>query len=517
ILTLAHRGDPIATWDSMRSAFYELLLPAGAIWGDSNLVKPCRADVSQLCPGLSQRWQSNADFTQWTFKVRDNVLWHDGTPFTAKDVKFWIDMAYLGAKSGDKVRGPAIYKATFGDVQRVEVLDGNQVRVTLGRPSTIYPMLLAMDYNPIIQTPEHLMGPLIDKGQVDVSPKDVGWVGTGPFKMDKYEQGSVIQVRRFEKYWEKDDKGGLLPYLDGVDYVIFKDPGAMDAAFRTGRLDGGTRGLGYYMTPERKAAYETALGNKVWFGEVIAGHQYVAFNTLRSGPFQDERVRRAVSLWLDKRQAIQAVSGGFGVLHTMISPKSPWPSHGWDTWPGYNLATRESDKAQAKRLLTDAGYPNGLKAIAACVRPWAVRCEFLQGSLAPLGIDAEIFLYDVANEFTVNQQGNYDMKIGSTTASLPEATEGHLTRRSLSPVSTTVHEDARVPEFYRRLGSTEKTEERIAIWRELEQYFIRDRVYVVPMSGDLGVVPYRSHVKGLAMPAETPPRNSDMATVWLDK
>src|SRR5207249_3383744 len=119
----------------------------------------------------------------------------------------------------------------------------------------------------LIQHPKHLMQPAIDKGQVNVTPQEIGYVGAGPFKVQNYEKGSVLQLRRFDGYWEKDEKSRRLPFMDGIDYIIFSDPAAMDAAFRTGRLDGGARGAGYTLTKERRDAYRQSLGDKVWFAE----------------------------------------------------------------------------------------------------------------------------------------------------------------------------------------------------------------------------------------------------------
>ena len=69
---------------------------------------------------------------------------------------------------------------------------------------------------------------------MDVSPVDMGYVGTGPFKFHAYEKGVAVEVRRFDQYWDADEKGNQLPYLDGVDYLIIKEPAAFHAAFRSG-------------------------------------------------------------------------------------------------------------------------------------------------------------------------------------------------------------------------------------------------------------------------------------------
>jgi ABC-type transport system substrate-binding protein len=109
------------------------------------------------------------------------------------------------------------------------------VRITFGQRNPYFLEILA---NPRfkIAHPRHLMQPRIDRGEVDVTPLDIGLVGVGPFVLERYEKGSLVRVRRFERYWERDAAGNSLPYLDRIDYVIMPDPFTMDVAFRTGSL-----------------------------------------------------------------------------------------------------------------------------------------------------------------------------------------------------------------------------------------------------------------------------------------
>ena len=172
--------------------------------------------------------------------------------------------AYFGVKEGDKVRAPAYFKGELGEVEQVEVLENNRLRITFRHRNPHFLDVLA---NPRfkIAHPRHLMQPRIQRGEVGVSPVDVGLVGLGPFNLESHQRGSVIRVRRFSQYWEKAAEGDELPYLDGIDYVIMPDPFAMDVAFRSGRLDGGGRGQGHYLTAERKQGYVRGPGSERLF------------------------------------------------------------------------------------------------------------------------------------------------------------------------------------------------------------------------------------------------------------
>ena len=140
---IAQREDPPSAWEPMRVAGVNLGHVSRSMTGDGNLLKPCRDDVGKICLGVAERWEANPAFTEYTFKIRDNVLWHDGKPFTAEDVKFWFDLGYFGVKVGDKVRGPARAKAEMGEIKQVSVLPGNQVRVTLEGPDPLWSSKLA--------------------------------------------------------------------------------------------------------------------------------------------------------------------------------------------------------------------------------------------------------------------------------------------------------------------------------------------------------------------------------------
>ena len=115
ILRVGHRNDPPAAWDTMRSTNYNNTLIAPAIWGDGNLAQACRDEELSACPALAESWEVNDSFTVWTFKARDDVLWHDGVPFSAEDIAFWTDLFFNGVTVGDTTRQAGTNKARFGD------------------------------------------------------------------------------------------------------------------------------------------------------------------------------------------------------------------------------------------------------------------------------------------------------------------------------------------------------------------------------------------------------------------
>ena len=521
ILTLPLRRDPPGAWDITRvTQRYDLNTAGAPLWGYGNLVRECREDIYEICPGLAESWEHNQDFTQWTFKIRDGVSWHDGTPFTAEDVKFWLELISFGVKVGEKQRLPAWWRKEFGDIQQVDALPAGQLRITLSEPSPVYLNLISSPFwNFAI--PRHLAQPKIQEGLVDVTPQDVGWVGTGPFKMLLYEKGSRVQERRFDGYWERDDDGRTLPYVDGIDFAVMADAQAMDAAIRAGRLDGGARVGGFVLSQERKTAYERDLGDEIWFAEIKGGGGLslgLNFNLLKEGPIQDVRVRRAISLWVDRQASIDAYQGSLGYVATIFSPDNPYTSPEYKTWPGFDPNTRERDRAEAKRLLAEAGYAGGVRLTTPCQSSYSDRCQFFQAQLKDLGVDLDFRILDPAAWSAANLATSDDLfQAPAYPSRIPEGQESALTRYSISPGAVVKHEDARVPEFMDRIKGSTSFEERVRIWRELEDYMILEHVYLAPISSRVSLTPYRTYVKGLPVPAENTQSLLDFATVWLDK
>ena len=516
ILVLANRGDPPAGFDTTRTSSIALHHVAGALFGPGNLVMRCRENMYLVCPYLAKSWLPNPSFTEWTFILRNDVFWHDNTPFTPDDVKFWLDLSIFGLKVGDKIRAPAYFEGDLGEIEKVEVLPPDQVRIILKNPNRFFPDILA---NPRLKIahPRHLMEPRINDGDLSVSPLDVGLIGLGPFKFDNYEPGSIIQVIRFDNYFEHDVEGNQLPYLDGVDYIIMSDPVAMDIAFRTGRLDGGARGFGHYLSEERLVGYINDLGDDVRFAQIEGGTIRLAFNVLKSGPWQDERVRRAISLWIDKESAIPAVLGGFGWTTPDISPNNPLKDKRFVVWPKFDLAHLDEKRNESKKLMEESGYSDGFSMGHLCRARHTQSCQFLKDQLLGLGIDLQLHIIDEGEWNRARVSLDFDTQPGALSVlPIPEGTEGVYGRFSISPDAYSKHEDEKVDKFYRLLRDATTTEGRIDIWRQLQEYLFLEQTYIIPIAEATYVVPYRSYVNGLAIPSEDGHTNTDFATVWLD-
>ena len=515
-LVLANRGDPPAGFDTLRTSSIALHHIAGALFGPGNLVMRCRDNIYVICPYLASKWVANPGFTQWTFTIRDDVYWHDGTPFTVEDAKFWFDLVNSGGRASEGIRAPAYFKGELGDIVSVDVLPHDRLQITFRHRNPHFLDVLA---NPRfrIAHPRHLMEQRLEEGEVSISPVDVGLVGTGPFRLQRNERGSVVSVTRFDHYWETAAGDSPLPYLDGIDYVVTPDPFTMDVAFRTGRLDGGARGQGHYLTAERKDGYVRDLGGDAWFAEMEGGNFRLAFNVLKPGPWQDPNVRRAIALWIDKLPAIASALGGFGWTTPDLGPPNiPVPRH-FVNWPKFDLGNLEEKQAEARRLMADAGYSDGFEMGHLCRALNTATCEFLKAQLAGIGVDLRLQLIEEGEWNRARLSLDFDSQQGRLTPSpIPEGTESVYGRYSENQDAYAKHEDARVDELYRLLRDSLTFERRVEAWRDIERYLFVEQTYIVPIAESINVVPYRSYVKGLAIPTEDGHTNTDFATVWLD-
>ncbi|MBV9152178.1 MAG: peptide ABC transporter substrate-binding protein, partial [Alphaproteobacteria bacterium] len=173
--------------------------------------------IESIRPDLATKWEWNEDGTALTFTLRQGVKWHDGQPFTAKDVLCTIDLQLDKAK--DKVRfNPR--KSNFKNLDSVTAEGDYQVTFHLKRRQPAFPNLLAGGFaaiTPCHQTPD----------QMRQHP-----IGTGPFKFVEFKPNEYIKLTRNPDYWKPD-----LPYLDGIDFTIVRDPATAVLAFIAGKFD----------------------------------------------------------------------------------------------------------------------------------------------------------------------------------------------------------------------------------------------------------------------------------------
>jgi peptide/nickel transport system substrate-binding protein len=173
--------------------------------------------LQSIVPDLATGWSWNEDSTELTLALRRGVKWHDGKPFTAKDVQCTWDL--LLEKSADKLRINSL-KSWYRNLEQVSTNGDHEVTFHLKRPQPAFLMLLANGFAPIY--PCH-----VPAREMRVQP-----IGTGPFKFVEFKQNESIKVARNLDYWKKDR-----PYLDGIEFTIIRNLSTAILAFTSGQLD----------------------------------------------------------------------------------------------------------------------------------------------------------------------------------------------------------------------------------------------------------------------------------------
>jgi peptide/nickel transport system substrate-binding protein len=325
----------------------------------------------KMVPVLATSWDQSADGKTITFKLRPNVKWHDGKPFTSADVQF----SFMEILKKVHSRGTA----TFLHLVAVETPDPLTAVFKLDEPSPYIMRALAGVESPIM--PKHIY----EGSDPLKNPANVKPIGTGPFKFKEWERGNYIMLERNPDYW---DAGK--PYLDAIIFRIIPDGSARAVALESGAVQYGTQ----YVVPLNDVARLAKLPN---LNVTTAGYEYntsvnyLEFN-LRRPYLQDRRVRQAIAHTINTDFLVKNVWFGFATKAT-----SPVTDKQKDFHTA-NVPQYPYDLKKAEQLLDEAGYKKGADGIRFKVTiDWSPSgemfkqtAELLRQGLQRVGIQAEI-------------------------------------------------------------------------------------------------------------------------------
>ena len=335
-LTIALRTEP----SSMDPQFHSLT-PNTQL--SETLFDPLvRTDsTAKPIPSLAESWK--VDGNVWTFKLRPNVKFADGSPFTADDVVFTYDRVPKVPNS------PSSYSLYLSSVDKVEAVDPLTLKITTKGAA---PVLLAnLSMVPILSK-KNASGPAPEgKTTVELNRGD-GLVGTGPYKFVSWKRGAEIVFARNDLYW------GEKPVWDKVIYRPISNSAARVAALLAGDVDliedPPTDDLARLKKDDKLHIQETPSLRVIYIAlnqgkEVPAGMS----ETNGKNPLTDKRVREALALAMDRKAIVDRIMGGVGIpAANVLAYPAFGASEKMSVVPGVNTA-------KAKELLTAAGYPKG--------------------------------------------------------------------------------------------------------------------------------------------------------------
>jgi len=358
---------------------------------------------TKVVPGLAEKWSISADGLVYTFNLRKGVKWHNtnknfkpSRDFNADDVLFAIQRQWVESDPYYKVTSPN--HSYFNDMgmpkllKSVDKVDDYTVKFTLNRPEAPFLANMAMPYA-AIQSKEYAIA-MLKAGtpeKIDQEP-----VGTGPFYLVQYQKDAVVRYKAFPQYW-----GGKAK-IDDLVYAI-----TPDASVRWAKLQKGECHVMPYPNPADLDAIRKDPKIKV-MEQAGLNVGYLAFNTTKK-PFDDVRVRKAMTMAINKKAIIDGV-----YLSTGVAAKNPIPPSMWS----YNNAIKDDvyDPEGAKKLLAAAGFPNGLSTdlwampVQRPYNPNAKRiAELMQADLAKIGVKAEIKTFEWGEYRKRMQAGEHQM------------------------------------------------------------------------------------------------------------
>jgi len=357
---------------------------------------------TNVVPGLAERWEISPDGKVYMFYLRKGVKWHnhrDWKPtrdLNADDVIFSIERQWKESNPYFKVTSSN--HSYFNDMglpkllKSVEKVNDYTVRITLEKPEAPFLSDLAMEYAGV-QSKEYADA-MLKAGTPDKLDQEP--IGTGPFYLVRYIKDAIIRYKAFPQYY-----GGKAK----IDDLIFSI--TTDASVRWAKLQKGECHVMPYPNPADLEAIRKDP-NIVVLEQPGLNVGYLAYNVTKK-PFDDVRVRKAVNMAINKKAIIDAVYLSAGVV-----AKNPIPPTQWS----YNDSIKDDpyDPAAAKKLLAEAGYPNGFTTdlwampVQRPYNPNARRiAELMQADLAKVGITAEIKSFEWGEYRKRMQNGEHQM------------------------------------------------------------------------------------------------------------
>lgn len=299
-----------------------------------------------VIPGVAERWENSADRLTWTFHLRDDARWSDGSPVTARDFLASFQRILtpsLGAEYAYKlfhvVGAEEFQKGDLADFARTGFSAPDDRTLVLRLKHPVPYLLESLKHYAWFPVPLAVIakhGPVDQKGNRWTRPGSL--VGNGPFVLKEWLPDQHITVERSPTYWDAANVK-----LDGVRFFAVGDENTEERMFRSGQLDV------TYMLPADKVETYRAENSPALRIAPYYGTYFYRVNTTRP-PLDDARVRRALALAID-REAITRV-----ILRAGQEPAYNFTPDGYGFSPDQKLS---ADLAEARRLLAEAGYPEG--------------------------------------------------------------------------------------------------------------------------------------------------------------
>jgi peptide/nickel transport system substrate-binding protein len=489
------------SYDGHREETFGLIHPFAPFYNTLLRVDPFDKGGTKPYPSLAESWTVSADGKTYTFKLRRGVKFHDGSEMTSKDVKASYDKIIFPPAGVGSSR-----KGQYAVVEAVEAPDAYTVRFRLKNASGSFMASLLSPYNFIYKA--------------DILAKDMNWheknvMGTGPFTFVEHVKGSHVVGKKFANYW---DKGK--PYLDGFRAIFIRSSGAQVAAVRGERAHIQFRGF----TPADRDNLKAALGDKIVVQESAWDCILLVGINHDKKPFDDKRVRRALTLALDRHQASESLSK-IAIVKSVAGvqvPGTPFatPPEELNKLAGYWTDINKS-RAEARRLLKEAGVPEGFsftftnRGIPMPYEPLGV---WMIDQWRQIGLNVQQQVIEPAAYFGVIRKGDaqvfMDFQCGYIVE--PDLDMYKFVSSDRNPANYSRYKDPVLDDLYDKQSRATNVDERKQLIRAFEKRLLDEEAHYLMTLQWHRIIPHSAKVKGWTV---TPSHylNNTLDTVWLSE
>jgi peptide/nickel transport system substrate-binding protein len=398
--------DPHYLWLGTNTAYSKHIFEALILKDENNT----------LLPGLATEWKL-VDDLHWEFKLRQGVKFHDGSPFTAEDVKF----------SYERVRNlpnnPGSYASNISANEKIEIVDPYTIRFKTFEPAATLPGLLGIVMIVSHTAAANALPPDFRSGRAAV--------GTGPFKFVEFRPGESLKVTRNEDYW------GQKPAWERVTFRIIPNDNARVLALLSGDVDMAehiaiSNAVQIAANPDFHL-YKRVSDRSVYLS-LDAGRDHAPFLTDKAGaplatnPLKDVRVRRAISKSINRTLIAERLMEGYAQPATQLAPEGA---------TGFNpdIPLEAFDLPGARKLLAEAGWPDGFGMTIHCTNDRVINdakiCETLGQMISRLGLAVKVETMPASMFFT-------RAKLPEPEFSVMLLSWGHSDTTDISPLLTTI-------------------------------------------------------------------------------
>jgi peptide/nickel transport system substrate-binding protein len=491
-------GPP--TYDGHRESTFTVIHPISPHY--SLLLKFDPENYPKVGGDLAESWTISGDQKTYTFKIRKAVKFHDGSVLTSKDIKASYDKIVFPSSGVISSR-----KALYSAIEKIEAPDDHTVVFRLKHPSASFLGSLASPWNYIYKA--------------EILAKDPRWyekniMGTGPFKFVEHVAGSHWVGKRNEDYFVKGR-----PYLDGYKATFIPDTGARVAAVRSGRMHAEFRRF----TAGQRDDLVRALGNKIQVQEIpLISAQTVIFNCEKK-PFDDPRVRRALTLALDRWEGSKALSqistlkwvGGLIRPGAEFSLKDEELTKIAGFWKDI-----KTSRTEARRLLREAGIPEGFSfelANRPPAMPFETAAIWLIDQWRQIGLNVRQRMFEEGAHFDALRAGNFGVSLNAISDFMddPDLQFVLFLSSDKSPGNWGGRFTDRVlDDLYMKQSRAMDPTERMKLCRQFQIRVMDEMAYAYPVLWNHRIILHSAKMKGWKIvPSHF--LNQDLTNVWLDK